>query len=431
MNPKGLIGPHWAIGLMSGTSVDGVDGVLARFEGQGTETRIQTLAQASRPMPAALRRELLALQQPGPDELARAAEATRELTDLYAEVAIELLHRALDSALTPESMASVVVGAHGQTVRHRPELGYTLQLIDGARLAERCGLAVVTNFRSADVAAGGQGAPLVPAFHALAFSSRHHPRAIVNIGGIANVSLLPVSDQAPAHHDPRNHTLDRARDFADAWTLEKVTGFDTGPGNLLMDAWCEQHTGQPFDRGGQWAATGRVDEALLARLLSEPYFAQPAPKSTGRDLFTVDWLAKALESASLTSVSLTAPYLSASGASAHKPEAHKVAPEHVQATLLELTALLIAKACREYGAKECYVCGGGAFNHQLMKRLSALMPGAKVDTTTALGMPPDAVEALAFAWLGRQRMVEMPANLPAVTGARGPRILGAVYPAPP
>ena len=398
---------RWAIGLMSGTSVDGVDGVLACFDGLGTQTRIQTLSQASRPMPGSLRKTLLALQQPGPDELARAAEARRDLTDLYAEVVGEVLGSVHTSL--PGEPASMVIGAHGQTVRHRPELGYTLQLIDGARLAERTGLAVVTDFRSADVAAGGQGAPLVPAFHALAFASHAHRRAIVNIGGIANVSLLPVSGSA-------------------------VTGFDTGPGNLLMDFWCEHHTRQPYDAGGRWAAAGKVDRALLARLLEEPYFSLPAPKSTGRDLFTPRWLTQALSDSespeALPTQDVSSMQKGGSSVSSENRGTAAQRAQDVQATLAELTATLIARACREFGATECFVCGGGAFNQHLMGRLAALMPQTDVQTTAALGVPADAVEALAFAWLARQRLLNQPANLPAVTGARGARVLGAIYAAP-
>lgn len=359
------------VGLMSGTSVDAVDGVLASFDGDGPAAPARTVAFASIPMPAPLRAELLALQQPGRDELARAALATVELTDLYARVALELAARA------PAPISAI--GAHGQTVRHRPELGYTLQLIDGARLAERTGLTAVVDLRSADVAAGGQGAPLVPAFHALAFSSATRRRAIVNIGGIANVSLLPAGGGA-------------------------VTGFDTGPGNLLMDFWCERHLGEPYDRDGAWAAGGRVDGTLLARLLEEPYFALPAPKSTGRDLFTSAWLDARL------------------GALPRTP-----APRDVQATLAELTAATIAEACRAFGAEECRVCGGGARNAHLMARLATLLAPAEATSTAALGVDPGAVEALAFAWLARERLACRAANLPAVTGARGPRVLGAVY----
>lgn len=396
---------RWAIGLMSGTSVDGVDGVLASFDGQGAHTRIQTLAQASRPMPLVLRQSLLALQQSGPDELARAAEATRDLTDLYAEVVGDLV--ASSKADVPaDAQASIVIGAHGQTVRHRPERGYTLQLINGARLAERTGLAVVTDFRSADVAAGGQGAPLVPAFHALAFASDKHRRAIINIGGIANVSLLPVSGGGAVASDAKGGASVDSAAGGNRPICGAITGFDTGPGNLLMDFWCERHTGQPYDAGGRWAACGTVDQPLLARLLEEPYFSLPAPKSTGRDLFTPQWLDQALR------------------------ESGYSVEQDVQATLAELTATLIARACTDFDAAECFVCGGGAFNEHLMNRLAALMPRARIQTTAALGVPPDAVEALAFAWLARQRLLNLPANLPAVTGARGPRVLGAVYAAP-
>lgn len=358
------------IGLMSGTSVDAVDGVLASFDGAGPDAPARTLAFESRPMPAALREELLALQSAGPDELARAALASVALSDLYAEVALAL--RAAAGNRTVHA-----IGAHGQTVRHRPELGYTLQLIDGARLAERAGCTTVVDLRSADVAAGGQGAPLVPAFHALAFSSATRRRAVVNIGGIANVSLLPAGGGT-------------------------VTGFDTGPGNLLMDAWCERHIGAPFDHDGTWAAGGRVDEPLLERMRSDPYFALPPPKSTGRDLFTVGWLERHLSGVALS-------------------------PRDVQATLAELTTTTIADACVSFGAQEARICGGGARNGHLMSRLRSRLAPADVASTDVLGIDPAAVEALAFAWLARERLARRPANLPAVTGARGPRVLGALY----
>lgn len=358
------------IGLMSGTSVDAVDGVLVRFQDDTPGSALRTEAFASRPMPADLRRELLSLQQPGPDELARAAQAAVALTDLYADVTLELLSVA---GRTPVR----ALGAHGQTVRHRPELGYTLQLIDGARLAERTGCTAVVDFRTADVAAGGQGAPLVPAFHALAFASATRRRAVVNIGGIANVSLLPAGGGS-------------------------VTGFDTGPGNLLMDAWCERHTGRAYDRNGDWAASGVLLPELLARLLQEPYFSLPAPKSTGRDLFSPNWLARAL-------AGLDAP------------------SQDIQATLAELTAATIAQACLDFDAQECRVCGGGARNAYLMSRIAARLPGIAVTDTAAVGIDPEAVEAVAFAWLARERLAQRAANLPAVTGARGPRVLGAVY----
>jgi anhydro-N-acetylmuramic acid kinase len=361
------------IGLMSGTSVDAVDGVLAASEGSSPGASLRTIAFASRPMPAPLRAELLALQQPGMDELARAALATIALTDLYAEVASELLEWAGGGTVT-------AIGAHGQTIRHRPELGYTLQLIDGARLAERTGCATVVDLRSADVAAGGQGAPLVPAFHALAFASPTRRRAIVNIGGIANVSLLPSGGGS-------------------------VTGFDTGPGNLLMDAWCERHLGSSFDRDGVWAAGGRVSPTLLRHLMDEPYFRMPAPKSTGRDLFTAAWLDDRL--AMMRGDTPSAP--------------------DVQATLADLTAATVADACLAFEAEEVRICGGGAYNTHLMSRLAARLAPAEVSSTAALGVDPGAVEAPAFAWLARERLAGRPGNLPAVTGARASRVLGAIY----
>lgn len=367
---------------MSGTSIDAVDGVLAVFEGDAAHAPVQSSLFASEPIPADLRAELLALQQPGSDELTRAALASIALTDLYAKVTRKLLSEA-DQLGSPTVRA---LGAHGQTVRHRPELGYTLQLIHGARLAQATGCITVVDFRSADVAAGGQGAPLVPAFHALAFASRTQRRAIVNIGGIANVSLIPAGGGS-------------------------VTGFDTGPGNLLMDAWCEHHLGLPYDAQGRWAATGKVHRGLLKQMMSEPYFSLPAPKSTGRDLFTWDWLTGHLGA------------VSAAGSGPLKPQ-------DVQTTLAALTAHTIAQACEAFEAQECRVCGGGAMNAHLMQQLAVLMPDVDVSSTTKLGIDPGAVEALAFAWLARERLAGRPGNLPAVTGAAGPRVLGAVYPAP-
>ena len=372
------------IGIMSGTSMDGVDGALVDFSGG----RASTLAFASRDLPPALRHALTELQSSGPDELARAALAANALADLYAELALELL--ALGAATSGEAASPAfrraqrpvaAVGAHGQTVRHCPELGFTVQLLNGARLAERSGLTVVCDFRSADVAAMGQGAPLVPAFHADAFSQEGTRRALVNIGGIANISVL----------EPGVPTL----------------GFDTGPGNVLMDEWCRTHRREPYDRGGDWGATGEVQADLLAGLLDEPYFSRSPPKSTGRDLFNARWLDERL-------VRL------------HRP----VSPADVQATLTELTAVTIARAASATGCSEVFVCGGGAKNTLLMRRLRTLCTAATIDTTSALGAPPQAVEAVAFAWLARQRMLDRPGNLPKVTGARGPRVLGAVYPAP-
>lgn len=362
----------WFIGLMSGTSVDGVDGALLQFS---TRRAPRTRALASRRMPASLRRELLELQRTQPGELDRAALAAIALSDQYARVVAELLK----AASLPATRVTAI-GAHGQTVRHRPELGYTVQLLSPSRLAERTGIDVVADLRSADVAAGGQGAPLVPAFHATVFGARRR-RAIVNIGGIANVSLIAG---------------------------RQVIGYDTGPGNVLMDAWHERRRGQRFDRGGRWAAGGQVVPALLQAMRSERYFALRPPKSTGRDLFDLDWL--------LRQVAQAAP---------------RAEPRDVQATLLELTAASIADACRSFGAVEVFVCGGGARNGALMRRLGALMAPATVGDTGVLGIDPQAVEASAFAWLAHRRIEGSAGNLPSVTGAIGPRILGAVYPGSP
>ncbi len=377
------IAHRYCIGLMSGTSLDGVDGVLVDFA-EGT----QVLWHASRGFDAALRAELLALNTPeGRDELHRAALAANALARSYAEVVRELLQA---TGLAPAQIAAI--GAHGQTVRHRPQMfdgmGYTLQLNSPALLAELSGVAVVADLRSRDVAAGGQGAPLVPAFHQGVFGRPGETVLVLNIGGIANLSVLAGDGT--------------------------VLGFDCGPGNALMDGWCQTHTGQPYDDGGQWAATGQVLPALLDRLLAEPFLQQPPPKSTGRDLFHADWLAG---------------HLSASAASA--TSAADARPADVQATLTEFTARACASAVQRFGrgGGELLVCGGGAFNTQLMQRIAALLPGVAVDTTAARGLPPQQVEAAAFAWLARQALLGLPGNLPAVTGARGPRILGAIHPA--
>lgn len=374
------IAHRYCIGLMSGTSLDGVDGVLVDFA-EGT----QVLWHASRGFDAALRAELLALNTPdGRDELHRAALAANALARSYAEVVRELLQA---TGLAPAQIAAI--GAHGQTVRHRPQMfdgtGYTLQLNSPALLAELSGVAVVADLRSRDVAAGGQGAPLVPAFHQGVFGRPGETVLVLNIGGIANLSVLAGDGT--------------------------VLGFDCGPGNALMDGWCQAHTGQPYDDGGQWAATGQVLPALLDRLLAEPFLQQPPPKSTGRDLFHADWLAG---------------HLSASATSAADAR-----PADVQATLTEFTARACAGAVQRFGhdGGELLVCGGGAFNTQLMQRIAALLPGVAVDTTAARGLPPQQVEAAAFAWLARQALLGLPGNLPAVTGARGLRILGAIHPA--
>ena len=358
------------IGMMSGTSLDGVDGVLAEF-GNGA---IRTVAAAFVPFPPALRTQLMALQSSGPDEIEREALVANTLAALYAECV---------SGLLPSATGPVAaIAVHGQTIRHRPELGFTRQTNNPALLAELCGIDVIADLRSRDVAAGGQGAPLVPAFHAAQFGQPGTSRAVVNIGGIGNISVL--------HADGR------------------VTGFDTGPGNVLMDLWIARHQGRAYDADGAWAATGLVDPALLGLLLDEPYFTLAAPKSTGRDLFHADWLDARL--AQLT---------------------HAVEPADVQATLTALTATTIARAIHDESPEVAavYVCGGGAGNGELMRLLGAALPHAAVASTDVLGVAPHHVEALAFAWLGYRFTQRLPGNLPVVTGAKGERILGALYPA--
>ncbi len=372
----------WFIGLMSGTSLDGVDGVLAQFTGAQT---LQVQTHASCPMPPALRQELLALNsRHGQDELHRAALAGTAISRLYAQVVQQLLH---DSGL-PAS-AVIAIGAHGQTVRHQPGLhdgvGYSLQLLNPAYLAERTGMTVVADLRSRDVAAGGQGAPLVPAFHQQVFGQPERAVLVLNIGGISNLSVLPPQSDAS----------------------QPVLGFDCGPGNALMDAWCQQHTSQTYDADGAWAAQGQVVPALLQCLLDEPFFTQPAPKSTGRDLFHWSWLQQRLQAF---------------------PQAQ---PADVQATLTALTAQVCAQDAQRYGgdASTLLVCGGGALNVTLMQQLQQRLPDWQVSSTASAGLPPLQVEAAAFAWLAHQCLLGLQGNLPAVTGAQGPRVLGAIYPA--
>lgn len=368
------------IGLMSGTSLDGVDGVLVDFS-PSPAGALRMRAHAHRAFAPALAHELLALNTPGESELHRAALAGNALAQAYADVVEALL---TDSG-TPRDQVQAI-GAHGQTVRHRPRafdgIGYTVQLNNPARLAELCGIDVIADLRSRDVAAGGQGAPLVPAFHRAVFARPFETVAVLNIGGISNLTAL----------------------HADGST----TGFDCGPGNALMDQWCLQHTGQRFDDRGAWAASGQVIETLLASMRDEPYFASPPPKSTGRDLFNPVWLDAQL---------------------AHRMPTPRAID--VQATLTELTAATCASDLRRHAtaARELLVCGGGAFNAELMRRLAAHLPGVDVIASDARGLPADQVEACAFAWLARAFARREPANLPAVTGAAGPRVLGALYPA--
>lgn len=369
------------IGLMSGTSLDGVDGVVADWSGP----KPQVLVHAHQPFSASWRRELLALNTAGDNELHRAALASNEVARSYARVVQQLLDT---SRLKAEAITAL--GAHGQTVRHRPlefdGVGYTAQLLNGALLAELTGISTVCDLRSRDLAAGGQGAPLVPAFHAGLFGQVGKYVAVLNLGGIANLTLLSAEGG--------------------------VSGFDCGPGNALMDGWCERHTGGAYDQDGRWAASGEVDTGLLHQMLQEPFFAKAPPKSTGRDLLHLSWVEHALETLPLDA-------------------RRRLTPQNVQATLAELTAQCAVTSlhCHAAGVQTLLVCGGGAFNGHLMRRLQALLPHVEVRSTAAEGVPPDQVEALAFAWLARAFVERGPGNLPAVTGAKGPRVLGAWYPA--
>lgn len=357
---------------MSGTSLDGVDAVLAEI-GPAGETRL--LRTHYLPYPDSLRAHLLALHAPQPNEIHLSAVVANDVTRLYAETVKTLL----EGVDTGEVRA---IGCHGQTLRHRPADGYTIQIGNAPLLAELTGITVISDFRSRDIAAGGQGAPLVPAFHAKVLADDKIHRIIANVGGIANVTDLPPKGP--------------------------VRGWDTGPGNMLMDAWIKRHRGSHYDRDGNWAAAGSVDAALLSALLHHPYLQQRPPKSAGREQFNLDWLDAAL-------------------AELGRP----IDPTAVQASLLEFTAITLCDAVkRECSlARELYVCGGGAHNGALMRRVTALLPRMQVMTTAALGIEPDWVEALAFAWLARQAMHREPGNLPSVTGARGERILGAIHPA--
>ncbi|RYX92827.1 MAG: anhydro-N-acetylmuramic acid kinase [Comamonadaceae bacterium] len=377
---------NYYIGLMSGTSLDGADGVLVDFSGDGP----QVVAAASQPFDDVFRAELLALNSPTHNELHRAALAGNQVAAVYARVVKGLLDKAATLGIGNKDIRAI--GAHGQTVRHQPQrisaepagVGYTLQLNNPSLLAELTGIDVVADFRSRDVAAGGQGAPLVPAFHQGVFGRADAAVAVLNLGGISNVSILP----ATASGAP-------------------VLGFDCGPGNALMDAWCQRHTGKPFDQAGAWAASGHLVPELLASLLDEPYFSQPPPKSTGRDLFSLAWLFQKVE-----------PFADAK-------------PEDIQHTLAEFTVQSCAMAVDRHaaGSRELIVCGGGAFNVHVLKRLQAALPVLKVTTSDAHGLPPLEVEAAAFAWLARQTVRRLPGNLPGVTGAAGLRVLGAIYPA--
>ena len=369
---------------MSGTSLDGADGVLARMDDSG---HLQVLAHDFVPFDATFRSELLALNQSGPDELHRSALVGNAIARHYAEVVGVLLQK------TGLQTAQVnAIGAHGQTVRHRPlefdadearhrpAVGYTVQLINPALLAELTGIDVVADFRSRDLAAGGQGAPLVPAFHQGVFAQPGLCVAVLNIGGIANLSVLKADGS--------------------------VFGWDCGPGNALMDFWCARHTGQVFDSNGAWAASGQLHPELLYSMASERFLQKSPPKSTGRDLFNPAWLLH------------------------HLAAFEDLKPADVQATLCTYTAYASSQDLLRYApeASQLVVCGGGALNGELMRQIAAHVPGKPVLNSEALGLPPLQVEAAAFAWLAFKTVRRETSSLPSVTGARGARVLGAIYP---
>lgn len=365
------------LGLMSGTSADGIDAALVDFDGDHAAARPRLRFARTYPWDPALRARLLALgQRDARLSLDEVGELDVAIGRAFAAAALA----ALDDSGTAAA-AVTAIGSHGQTLRHRPqgELPFSLQLGCGATIAERTGITTVAGFRARDVAAGGQGAPLVPALHAALLHDPGEARAVLNLGGIANFTLLPAAGP--------------------------VRGFDTGPANGLMDAWCLRHRGQAWDAGGAFAASGRVDAALLARMLEEPFFAQPPPRSTGRDHFHLGWVEARL--------------------------ARGEDPADVQATLLALTVRTVADALHasQPGTARVIACGGGVHNPVLMAALAAELPTATVESSAAHGLDPDAIEAMAFAWLARETLAGRPGNIAGVTGAAGPRILGAIHPA--
>ncbi|MFP5373758.1 MAG: anhydro-N-acetylmuramic acid kinase [Gammaproteobacteria bacterium] len=373
------------LGLISGTSADGIDAALVRFGADAGPQGCGLVAARTFPWEPALRARLLALGQGGAlDSLDEYGTLDVRIGEAFAAAALALLAQA---GVDPAQVRAI--GSHGQTLRHRPHGAahdgrhpFTLQLGDSHVIAERTGIATVADFRRRDLAAGGHGAPLLPALHAALLADPAEDRAVLNLGGIANLTLLPAAGGAP------------------------VRGFDTGPANALLDAWCQRHTGRAFDADGAFAAGGRVVPALLERLLDEAWFAQPPPKSSGREQFQLGWL---------------------------EPRLRGESPADVQATLLELTAATVARALQaaQPGTARLLACGGGVHNRLLMQRLQARLPGVALETTAGHGLDPDHVEAMGFAWLARRTLAGLPGNLPAVTGARGPRILGCVHPVAP
>lgn len=362
------------IGVMSGSSLDGIDVALTEF----TRNSSKVVATHFQPYSNELKKSLLDLHFPSENELEKSSLIANQLARLYAEAVNALL---VENDLTPNHITAI--GCHGQTIRHQPrdgnDVGYSIQLGNNALLAELIKITVVGDFRSRDIAAGGQGAPLVPAFHQAAFASGNENRAIVNIGGIANITFLSKNGE--------------------------VIGFDTGPGNILIDHWATLKIGKAYDANGDWASTGTVDQQLLDSMLTDPFFALPPPKSTGRDLFNEAWLNQHLQNTDYRA-------------------------EDIARTLVELTSESIFHAMTRYctDVNEVYLCGGGTHNKLLLLTLQSKLTNINLSTTDALGVNVDWVEAAAFAWLAKQTLSNQPSNLPSVTGASGLRILGAIFP---
>lgn len=360
------------IGLMSGTSLDGIDAAVVEFE-----PTFKLIASHCEPIPSELKQKLQMLTLPGDNEIDQLGQADIALGKLCSQTVNNLLTA---SKIRRDQVHAI--GSHGQTIRHRPEFGYTLQIGDPNIISEQTGITTVADFRRRDMAAGGQGAPLVPAFHQAMLSNPQQDRILVNIGGMANITFLPAN---PA---------------------DSVAGFDTGPGNILMDAWINHHKSCTYDHNGEWACSGLVNQELLSDLLSLSYFSEPPPKSTGREQFNLDWL-----------LSITNKYLS-------------TPPQDIQRTLLELTANSIADGIKQYVTShtfELLVCGGGSRNPALVERIQALIPNNEVRISDDAGIDADWMEAAAFAWLAMQCLEGSYGNKPSVTGAKGDRILGAIY----
>lgn len=364
------------IGLMSGTSMDGVDAALVSFEtnGSGSDHAITLIETISIPIPEKIKSNLTLLCRGDNISLKLLGETDTQMGNLFAGAVLKLLSKAKINA-----NAIAAIGSHGQTIYHHPHLPhpFTMQIGDPNIIAARTNITTVADFRRKDIALGGQGAPLVPAFHAALFGRKKYDQIILNIGGIANITYLPANRE------------------------KKIIGFDTGPGNTLLDLWCEKHCNKPFDKNGEWARSGKLNTELLARLLDDPYFKKPFPKSTGRDYFNLNWLGNS------------------GGGSDHA--------ENIQNTLTELTVKTIADAITHTHIPTIWLCGGGAYNTFLIERLHAHLPNADIKSTHEIGIDPQWIEACAFAWLAKQTMENKPGNLSSVTGAAKMAVLGGIF----